>query len=127
MIVRGWHPPAWKFNAGQKLLFWLAILGGAWLSFSGVMLLMPHDPIPGYEAYRTAWHSIPALALICVVVAHIYIRTVGIQGAFSAMGSGQVDANWARQHHSLWAGQELKRIEDDAVPDAGDALPSPSD
>jgi len=126
MIVRGWHPPAWKFNAGQKLLFWLVITGGAWLSFSGLMLLLPHDPIPGYEAYRTAWHSVPALVLTCAVIVHIYIRTAGVQGAASAMASGEVDANWARQHHSLWADQEMRRIEDSAEPAAGETVASPT-
>jgi formate dehydrogenase subunit gamma len=42
------------------------------------------------------------------------LRTIGIQGAASAMISGEVDANWARQHHSLWAEEELRRIEDAA-------------
>ena len=49
-----------------------------------------------------------ALFLVVVVIAHIYIGTLGMQGAFSAMGSGQVDVNWAKEHHSLWAEQELK-------------------
>jgi formate dehydrogenase subunit gamma len=120
MIVRGVHPPAHKFNAGQKLLFWLVILGGVWLSFSGLLLVLPHEPIPEYEAYRTAWHSVPALVLICAVIVHIYMRTVGIQGAASAMTSGEVDANWARQHHSLWAETEVKCIEDAAEADAGE-------
>jgi formate dehydrogenase subunit gamma len=121
MIVRGVHPPAWKFNAGQKLLFWIVMVSGVLLSWSGVALLLPRDPPPGYEAYRTAPHSIPALVLICSVLVHIYIRTVGIQGAASAMSSGEVDANWARQHHSLWAEPEVRHIEESAGADAGDA------
>jgi formate dehydrogenase subunit gamma len=35
-------------------------------------------------------------------LAHIYIGSLGMEGAFAAMGSGQVDENWAREHHSLW-------------------------
>jgi formate dehydrogenase subunit gamma len=101
LIVRGAHPPAHKFNAGQKLLFWLVILGGTWLSF------VPGSPIL-------------TLVLICAVIVHIYLRTVGIQGAASAMISGEVDANWARQHHSLWAEAEVKRVEGRADADAAE-------
>ena len=99
LVVRGVHPPAHKFNAGQKLLFWLVILGGVWLCF------FPGPPIL-------------TLVLICAVIIHIYLRTVGIQGAASAMISGEVDANWARQHHSLWAEAEVRRIEESAEADA---------
>jgi formate dehydrogenase subunit gamma len=116
MVVRGVHPPARKFNAGQKLLFWIVILCGAWVSG-----LIPRDQGCGDE-----WHGVPALVLICAVIVHIYLRTVGIQGAVSAMTSGQVDANWARQHHSLWAEEELRRIEDGAEPDANDRAASPA-
>ena len=42
---------------------------------------------------------------------HVYMRTLGIQGALSAMTSGQIDVNMARQQHSLWAERELKRME----------------
>jgi formate dehydrogenase subunit gamma len=112
LIARGVHPPARKFNAGQKLLFWIVILCGAWVS----------GLIPRYEGYGTEWHGVPALVLICAVIVHIYMRTVGIQGAASAMTSGEVDANWARQHHSLWAESEVKRIEDAAEADAGDTV-----
>jgi formate dehydrogenase subunit gamma len=116
LVVRGVHPPALKFNAGQKLLFWFVMLAGAWLSWSGAALLLLHAPTPGYplDVLGTAGHRIPALVLTCAVIVHIYLRTIGIQGAASAMISGEVDANWARQHHSLWAEEELRRIEDAA-------------
>ena len=57
--------------------------------------------------YAAAWHLASALALT-VVLAHVYLRTFGMEGAFSAMGSGQVDVNWAKQHHSLWAEREIQ-------------------
>jgi formate dehydrogenase subunit gamma len=40
------------------------------------------------------------------MLAHIYIGTIGMEGAFEAMGTGTVDVNWARQHHRLWLEQE---------------------
>ena len=123
---KGVHPPAWKFNAGQKIIFWLVILGGISISLSGLALMFPYQ-VPlfaktfgvlnslfgtGLPASLTAneemqfaasWHGIVALFLVVLIIAHIYIGTIGMEGAFSAMGTGHVDANWAKEHHSLWA------------------------
>ena len=149
MFVKGSHPPAWKFNAGQKILFWLIMLGGLSLSLSGLALMFPfqtalfaktfaivnmlgfHLPTeltPVQEMqYATSWHGIVALALIVVVLGHIYIGTLGMQGAFSAMGSGQVDVNWAKEHHSLWAEREIERMEATATAETGAARPAPAE
>jgi formate dehydrogenase subunit gamma len=43
------------------------------------------------------------------MLAHIYIGTIGMEGAFEAMGNGEVDVNWAKQHHSLWLAEEENR------------------
>ena len=51
-------------------------------------------------------HSIVAMLFIAVMLAHIYIGTIGMEGAFEAMGSGSVDLNWAKEHHSLWLEEE---------------------
>lgn len=141
MIVRGVHPPARKLNAGQKLLFWLTAICGVMLAISGMVLQAPSTgawlldglspALPGWvraemaadgTTYAVQWHGALALVLICAVFVHIYFRTVGIQGAASAMISGEVDANWARQHHSLWAEPEVERIEASAEADAGDTV-----
>jgi formate dehydrogenase subunit gamma len=155
MFVRGSHPPAWKFNAGQKILFWMVMLGGLSLSLSGIALLFPFqtalfaktfaavNTLAGYVGlapnlpieltpiqemqYATTWHSIVALALSVVIVAHIYIGTLGMQGAFSAMGSGQVDVNWAKEHHSLWADRELAKMEEVAAAETGAARVAPAE
>ncbi len=138
----GEHPPSKKFNLGQKLIFWSVIVFGASISASGLSLLFPHElpmfaktfgamnnlGIPsllGREAFPTElspqgemqlaqlWHSIVAFVLMGIIIAHIYIGSIGMEGAFQAMGSGRVDANWAREHHSLWA---EKKIADDKRP-----------
>jgi formate dehydrogenase subunit gamma len=136
MLVKGSHPPAWKFNAGQKILFWLVMLGGLSISLSGIALMFPFqtalfaktfalinvfgfsyptDLTPLQEMqYASSWHAIVGLGLIAIIIAHIYIGTLGMQGAFSAMGSGQVDVNWAKEHHSLWADEELKKADNGA-------------
>ena len=52
--------------------------------------------------YAQLWHTFIGVAMIAIVLAHIYIGSLGMEGAFAAMGSGQVDENWAREHHNLW-------------------------
>ena len=54
-------------------------------------------------------HAIVAVIFVAVMLAHIYIGTIGMEGAFEAMGTGQVDVNWAREHHRLWLDQEMGR------------------
>jgi formate dehydrogenase subunit gamma len=55
------------------------------------------------------WHAIVALAMVALIIAHIYIGTLGMEGAFEAMGTGEVDVNWAKEHHRLWLEQEMAR------------------
>jgi formate dehydrogenase subunit gamma len=50
-----------------------------------------------------------AVTDIAGIISHIYIGSIGMEGAFDAMGSGQVDVNWAREHHSLWLEEELRK------------------
>ncbi len=128
LFGHGSHPPAHKFNAGQKIVFWLVILAGGSLSYSGLALIfpftlepwsgtfaalnifgfgLPTDLSPMQEIQLTQlWHSILALIMIAVILAHVYIGSLGMEGAYDAMGSGYVDENWAREHHSLWVDQK---------------------
>ncbi len=121
------HPPARKFNAGQKILFWLVVLGGASISISGIALLFPFELSLFSATFKVInllgldlptdltalqemqlsqlWHAVVSLVLIAIVIAHIYIGTIGMEGAFDAMGTGDVDRNWAKEHHSLWAAE----------------------
>lgn len=142
----GDHVPARKFNAGQKAIFWSVIIFGASISASGLSLLFPFDVplfaksfgiidatgIPGLFGldlptalapqeemqYAQAWHSIVSFVLMAIIVAHIYIGSIGMQGAYSAMGSGRVDEQWAREHHSIWL-DEVRRDHPDHI-EAGD-------
>lgn len=150
LLVKNSHPPAWKFNAGQKILFWLVMLGGVSMSLSGLSLLVPerlplvakafavsnglfgtHLPTALSATqemqYAVTWHSITALALVCVIMGHIYIGTLGMQGAYAAMGSGKVDVNWAREHHCLWAERELAKIRSAAAAVVPEAKATPAE
>jgi formate dehydrogenase subunit gamma len=104
------HPPSRRFNGGQKLIFWTVVLGGIALSISGLLLLFPfaYTDMAGMQLANIV-HGLVGLVMIGVILAHIYIGSVGMEGAFDAMGSGQVDLNWAKEHHSLWVEEQLAK------------------
>ncbi|MBR0693189.1 formate dehydrogenase subunit gamma [Bradyrhizobium lablabi] len=109
-IVGHDHPPASRFNAGQKAIYWIVVIGGAAVAITGYALMFPFY-LSGIEGMQIAQivHSIVAVLFVAVMLAHIYIGTIGMQGAFEAMGSGTVDVNWAKEHHSLWLAEEEAR------------------
>jgi len=130
-LKKGVHPPAKKFNFGQKMIFWSTIVLGASISVSGISLLFPFE-FPMFAAtfevlnatglphvfgfgtlpvelapheemqFTQLWHAIVAFLMMAIILAHIYIGSVGMEGAYDAMGSGKVELQWAREHHGLW-------------------------
>ena len=138
LFSKGSHPPAKKFNAGQKIIFWLVISLGTSVSLTGLSLLFPFE-MPmfaatfeklnsfgisqalGFGELNTAlapheemqfaqlWHSIVAFVMMAVIIAHIYLGSIGMEGAFDAMGSGEVELQWAKEHHGLWADEVIKK------------------
>ena len=128
-IIGNGHPPSKKFNAGQKIIFWVVILCGISISISGWALMNPFtttmfagtfETINGLfgteypteltliqeQQYQSLWHTIMAVFMIVVILAHIYIGSIGMEGALAAMTTGDVDINWARDHHSIWVEEE---------------------
>jgi formate dehydrogenase subunit gamma len=110
------HPPAERFNSGQKMIYWIVVLGGGAAAVSGYALIFPFygTTIETMQQAEMA-HGIVAMLFIAAMLAHIYIGTIGMEGAFEAMGRGTVDLNWAKEHHSLWLEQLSER---DKVPPA---------
>ena len=106
------HPPADRFNGGQKAVYWIVVLGGTTVALSGYVLMFPFygTNIAGMQLAQVI-HSLVAVLFVAVMLAHIYIGTLGMEGAFEAMGEGVVDLNWAKEHHSLWVEQEQGRID----------------
>jgi len=124
---KGRHPLADRFNAGQKIIFWLIVLGGTTCSLSGLALLFPFEITPWAATFTlmngfgfdlptqltalqetqisVLWHSFTAMVLISIVIGHIYIGSIGMEGAIDAVGTGHVDLNWAREHHGLWVAE----------------------
>jgi formate dehydrogenase subunit gamma len=131
LFSKGVHPEAPRFNAGQKIIFWAVVLGGASLTLSGLALMFPGDITPWAGTFAilnvfgtglptelsilqetqlsVLWHSLVALVMIGIIIGHIYIGSLGMEGAIDAVGSGQVDLNWAKEHHSLWVEEEMAK------------------
>ena len=128
IFKKGVHPPARKFNAGQKIIFWAVMIGGLSVSMSGIALLFPFQTsmfadtfallnVIGFnlptdltgmqeQQLNQLWHGIVSMALMTMIIAHIYIGSVGMEGAIDAMNTGHVDRNWAKEHHNLWVEEE---------------------
>jgi formate dehydrogenase subunit gamma len=109
-FIKSKHAPAGRFNAGEKMVFWFALGAGAAVIVSGFLLLFPFyfANIAGMQIAQVV-HAIVAVLFIAVILAHIYIGTAGMEGAFEAMGTGEVDLSWAEEHHDLWLAEALAK------------------
>lgn len=117
---KGEHPEGGRFNAGQKGIFWGVVLGGLALALSGFMMMTPFyvTGVNGMQIVHVI-HGILAGLLITMIIAHIYIGTLGMEGAFDAMGTGEVDENWAKDHHGRWYREQLEEMRTKGSPDLG--------
>jgi formate dehydrogenase subunit gamma len=99
--------PSHRFNAGEKVIFWVGIFVlGLIVAGSGLVL---DKLVPSFGDTRAQMqvmqmiHSSAAMLMMVVFCGHIYIGTIGMKGAYKAMRTGYVDEAWAEEHHELWA------------------------
>ena len=109
-FIKSKHAPARRFNAGEKLVFWGALGVGVLVAVSGYLLLFPFyvTNIFGMQIAQGV-HAVLAILFIALILGHIYIGTLGMEGAFEAMWTGEVDYNWAKEHHDLWLEEQLAK------------------
>ena len=109
-FIKSKHAPSGRFNAGEKLVFWFALGAGAAVTISGYLLMFPFyvTDIAGMQIAQVV-HTVVAVLFIAVIIGHIYIGTLGMEGAFEAMATGEVDLNWAKEHHDLWLEEQLAK------------------
>jgi formate dehydrogenase subunit gamma len=89
------------------------------------MLMFPFSLTDVTGMQTTAMvHGIVAVVFVAIMIAHAYIGTVGMEGAFEAMGTGTVDLNWAKQHHSRWVEQEVAKGRAAAPPSGAATTPA---
>ncbi len=103
-LFSGEHVPSHRFNAGEKAWFWgglafLGIINGA----SGLVLDFPNfDQTRNTMQIAHLIHLGGALLFIAAALGHIYMGTLGVEGAYQAMRTGEVDEMWIKEHHQLW-------------------------
>lgn len=99
----GKHVGSGFFNGGEKAWFWLTILGGVVIVVTGVILDFPVLAF-SRETLELSHvvHTISTIAVLAVALGHIYMGTIGVEGAYEAMATGYCDANWAKEHHDHW-------------------------
>jgi formate dehydrogenase subunit gamma len=100
----GKHIPSGRFNGGEKAWFWggVVVLSIA-LVVTGAILLFPNfDQVRATMQQASVVHMVAALLVIAGALGHIYLGTIGVEGAYEAMRDGTVDESWAKEHHEYW-------------------------
>ena len=108
-MFSGAHVPSGRFNFGEKAWFWFGvILLGIIVSASGLVLDFPNfEQTRGVMQWWNVVHAIAAVLFIAMSLGHIYMGTLGVEGAYESMRYGFVDEAWAKEHHEIWY-QEVK-------------------
>ena len=103
-LFSGEHVRAGRYNAGEKVWFWFGVLLlGLVSSVSGLVLDFPNfDQARSVMQWANVVHTISALLFITMALGHIYIGTIGTEGAYESMRLGLVDEMWAKEHHEIW-------------------------
>lgn len=104
-------PEVGKYNAGQKLLFYVLVLCMLGLFASGIVIWREY-----FAFYFPIWvvriasvvHAVSALVMICAIIVHIYAG-IWVKGSLTAMLRGHVTAGWAWKHHRAWFREQVKK------------------
>ena len=94
--------PAGKFNAGQKILFWLVVVLGLVLGLSGILMALDPPQVRGYLTLSYLLHNLAAMLLLPLVIGHVYLGSICNPGTLRAIFEGRVTRAWARKHHPNW-------------------------
>lgn len=97
-------PEVGRYNAGQKILFWVMLVTMILLLLSGVVIWQPYfAPVFPITLVRLAvlTHAISAFLLILGIIVHIY-AALWTKGSIRAMTRGYVSSAWAKKHHTAW-------------------------
>jgi len=103
-FFRGEHVPSGRFNGGEKAWFWIGVVALCIVvSVSGAILLFPNfDQVRATMQQAHIVHAVAAVLVIAASLGHIYMGTIGVEGAYQSMRSGYVDEIWAKEHHQYW-------------------------
>lgn len=126
-ILSGEHVPSGRFNAGEKVWFWGGVLVlGVTVSVTGFVLDFPNFA-QGRETMQLAnvIHAVAAMVFMAVFLGHVYMGTIGTEGAYRAMRDGEVDETWAKEHHEIWYQEVINTKSSPTTGTQGMAAPAP--
>jgi formate dehydrogenase subunit gamma len=108
-LLSGEDVPSGRFNFGEKTWFWIGVTFlGLVVAASGLVLDFPNfGQLRSTMQWANVIHASAAMLLIALSLGHIYLGTIGMEGAYQSMKTGYVDETWAKEHHALWY-QEAK-------------------
>ena len=105
-LFGGKEVPSHRFNAGEKVVFWGGVFAlGLVVVASGLVM---NKLVPGMSYTRDVMqitnmiHGVSSMLMMALFLGHIYMGTIGMQGAYQGMKTGYVDETWAKEHHELW-------------------------
>ena len=105
-LLRAQHVPSGRFNAGEKLMFWVGMLFLGLIAVASGLFLDRVAPGLAYTRGNMQIahmiHAVSVILMMCMLMGHIYLGTIGMRGAYKAMKTGYVDESWAREHHDVW-------------------------
>lgn len=98
-------PPAGRYNAGQKMLFWGFMIFGTLLFLSGLVLWFPE-----YIPWSLRWvryisvvvHASSAMATVGLFLIHVYMGVFAERGALDSVIHGDVTEDFVRRFHPGW-------------------------
>ena len=131
-MLGGEEVPSHRFNAGEKLVFWGGVIAlGLTVSATGLVLhqiMLGVDIVRGNMQVAHLIHATASILMMAMFLLHIYMGTIGMDGAYQAMKTGIVDEGWAKEHHGLWyddikAGKIPAQRTKPAAPGLGAASP----
>ena len=104
MFTSGAHVPSWRFNMGEKAYFWAGVCGLCLvLSVTGLIMLFPNfEQLRSTMQQANILHAISAVVMMVLALGHIYVGTIGVEGAYGNMRDGVTDEAWAKEHHEYW-------------------------
>ncbi|MDU8929362.1 formate dehydrogenase subunit gamma [Alisedimentitalea sp. MJ-SS2] len=97
------HASSHHYNFGEKTWYWVVVIVGLIMSATGMLLLFPWiTDVLAWHQLSTVLHAGGAILMIAFALGHAYVGSIGMEGSLDSMLRGEVDENWAKEHHDLW-------------------------
>jgi len=105
--------PAGKFNAGQKMWYWIATLGGMVMVLSGAAMFFMDFNIEMVKSMSglsqidllramAILHNVVGFLVVALFITHVYMSMFAIKGAVHSILDGHMEEEEVRILHSSW-------------------------